>query len=94
LRRRNFIALFGGAAVAWPLAVRTQPAIPVIGFLNPTSPDVSADPLRAFRQGLKDTGYLEGENVAIEYRWAENQNDRLPALVADRYERRDKERRR
>jgi putative tryptophan/tyrosine transport system substrate-binding protein len=88
MRRRNFIALFGGAAVASPLAVRAQPAIPVIGFLNPTSPDAIADLLRAFRQGLKDTGYLEGENVAIEYRWAENQNDRLPALVAELVRRR------
>src|SRR5205823_243805 len=58
-------------------------AMPVIGFLNPTSPDAIADLVRAFRQGLKDTGYLEGENVAIEYRWAENQIDRLPALVAE-----------
>jgi putative ABC transport system substrate-binding protein len=85
MRRREFITLLGGAVVgAWPIAARAQqPAMAVVGFLSSISPEGFAERLRGFRQGLRDGGYVEGENVAIEYRWAENQNDRLPSLAAE-----------
>jgi putative ABC transport system substrate-binding protein len=83
LGRREFIALIGGAAATWPVAVQAQqPAMPVIGFLS-SSPQAYAARLRAFAQGLKEEGYIEGQNVAIEYRWAEDHDDRLPALAAE-----------
>src|SRR4051812_25620442 len=84
MRRRDLMALLGSALVAGPVAARAQPqGIPVIGYLYTGDAEPTAHLLSAFRKGLSETGYVEGHNVAIEYRWAENQNDRLPELVAD-----------
>src|SRR6516165_3351583 len=89
MRRRDFIKGAAGSAITWPLAARAQqPTMPAIGLLDPRSPDTLADRLRGFRQGLKETGFVEGENIVIEYRWADNQMDRLPALASDLVRRR------
>jgi putative ABC transport system substrate-binding protein len=87
--RRDFIMLAGSAALTWPLAARAQqPTMPVVGFINPGSPDVFARYVAAFRKGLNETGYVEGQNVTVEYHWLEGQYDRVPALVADLVRRR------
>jgi ABC-type uncharacterized transport system substrate-binding protein len=82
MRRREFITLLSSAA-GWPLVARAQQPMPVVGFLHPASPDTYVDRLRAFRHGLKEAGFIEGENAVVEYRWAENQSDRLSSLAAE-----------
>jgi len=89
MRRRDFIKVVAGSAITWPLTARAQqPAMPVVGFLNPESPETRRDFVAAFHQGLAESGYVEGRNVTIEYRWAEGRNDRLPVMAADLVQRR------
>src|SRR5262245_42098927 len=88
MKRRDFLTLLGGSAGAWPVPARAQATVALIGMLNPATPDRFAVVLRNFRDGLKQTGYIEGENVAFEYRWAEYDVSRLPELAADLVRRR------
>src|SRR5215468_3652572 len=89
LQRREFITLLGGAAAAWPLAARAQQqAVPVVGLVSGRSADASARPVAAFRKGLNETGYVEGQNAMVEYHWLEGQYNRLPSLMADLVRRR------
>src|SRR5215468_8675893 len=89
MRRRNFIAFLSGTAAAWPLAVRAQqPAMPIVGFVNAGSPDASAMRVVGFRKGLSESGYVEGQNVTVEYHWLEGRYDRLQSLMADLVSRR------
>ena len=83
LKRREFIALLGGAAVTWPLAARAQQAMPVIGFLSSRAPGESAAVVTAFRKGMSETGFIEGQNAIIAFRWAEGHYERLPSLASD-----------
>ena len=84
MRRRKFIAFIGSTAVAWPLAARAQrPAVPVIGFLHSASAEPNANLVKAFRKGLFDVGFIESQNVTMDFRWADGQNDRLPGLASD-----------
>src|SRR5262249_33544096 len=89
MRRREFITLLAGAAVGWPLVVRAQqPSMPMVGFMSTLSPESISGPVAGFHQGLRETGYREGQNLAIEYRWAQGHYDRLPELAADLVRRR------
>src|SRR4029453_8262852 len=89
MRRREFFTLLGGAAVGWPLVVRAQqPSMPVVGFMSALSPENISGPVAGFHQGLRETGFREGQNLAIEYRWAQGQYDRLPEMAADLVRRR------